>query len=206
MPLLPGVVVLIGSLLAVNPPAADAHVLAGARLFRENRFAEALVEFRMAERLGSEEARGYVAASLVKLGKPEDALAVFEGGGVPSAGKDALLDYYHALACYGARLYLQADELLARLGPRTGPRIAEQAAKIRAGVAAAIPRDPPRDAIEWYLARADAHAAGGRPALAAAHAREARLLGLRRADRFGVAEGEARLGQPAPAQRTEPRR
>ncbi|MFO0583993.1 MAG: hypothetical protein U0229_17105 [Anaeromyxobacter sp.] len=198
--------VLIGSLLAAEPPAADAHVLAGARLFRENRFAEALVEFRVAERQGAAEARGYVAASLVKLGREEEALELFEGGPAPQGGRDALLDYYHALACYGARLYLQADELLARIGPRTGPRIAEQAAKVRADIAAAIPRDPPRDAIEWYLARSDAHAAAGRTALALAHAREARALGQRRADRFGVAEGDARLGRPIPAKAATERR
>ncbi len=54
--------------LAAGPPGpADAHVLEGARLFRENRFTEALVEFRVADRLGSADARAYAAAALVKL-------------------------------------------------------------------------------------------------------------------------------------------
>jgi hypothetical protein len=199
---LPGAVALLGLWLA-GTPAGDEHVLAGARLFRENRFAEALVEFRVAERLGSEEARGYVAAALVKVGEPEAALELFEAPGAAPAGRDALLDYYHALACYDARLYVRADELLARIGPRTGPRIAEQAAKIRASIAAALPAEPPRDAVDWYLARADAHAAAGRKVLAAAFAAEARALGMRRGDRYGVAQADARGSASVPAHTSE---
>src|SRR5512142_966951 len=104
--------------LATGSPPADAHVLEGARLFRENQFAEALVEFRMAERLGSPDARGYVAATLVKLARPQDALELFEEPSAPPPGTDPLLDYYHARACYDLRLYLCADGLLAGVGSR----------------------------------------------------------------------------------------
>jgi hypothetical protein len=180
--------------LAAGPPASDAHVLAGARLFREDRFAEALVEFRVAERLGSAEARGYAAAALVKLGKPEDALELFESPGAPAAGADPLLDYYHALACYDARLYLCADGLLEGLGRRSGPRISEQAERIRRDIAAALAGVPAPDAIDWYLARARG-AGAKRPVLARAYAREAQALGGRRPDRHGVAEAQALLGQ-----------
>src|SRR5919197_4733504 len=124
--------------LAAGTPGVDEHVLAGARLFRESRFAEALVEFRVAERLGSADARGYAAASLVKLEQPEQALELFEHPGAPPVGRDALLDYYHALACYDSRLYLCAEEILAAMCPRTGPRIAQQAARIRADIAAVL--------------------------------------------------------------------
>jgi len=179
---------------AAGPPGpAEAHVLEGARLFRENRFTEALVEFRVADRLGARDARAYAAAALVKLDRPEDALELFEGPGGPAPGTDPLLDYYHALACYGARLYLCADELLAGVGERTGPRIGAQARQIRKDIAAAIPAAPPPDSVDWYLARARSHAAAGKPLLARAHAAEARRLGERRPDRHGVAEAVALL-------------
>lgn len=179
--------------LAAGTPAVDGHVLEGARLFRENRFAEALVEFRMAERLGSPDARGYAAATLVKLSRPEEALELFELPGAPRAGADALLDYYHARACYDLRLYLCADDLLAGVGSRTGPRIGEQADQIRRAIAAALLHEPAPDQVGWYLARSRAHSAAGRLVLARAFAREARSLGSRRADGQGVAEAEALL-------------
>ncbi len=179
--------------LATGAPAADAHVLEGARLFRENRFAEALVEFRMAERLGSPDARGYVAATLVKLSRPQDALELFEGPSARPPGSDPLLDYYHARACYDLRLYVCADDLLAGVGSRTGPRIGEQAAQIRREIAAALKNEPAPDVVGWYLKYSREHAGAGHPVLARAFAREARALGSRRADRQGVAEAEALL-------------
>jgi hypothetical protein len=187
--------------LATGAPAAEAHVLEGARLFRENRFAEALVEFRLAERLGAPDARGYAAASLVKLSRPDDALELFEDPAAPATGADALLDYYHARACYDLRLYVCADALLAGVGSRTGPRIGEQAAQIRRDIAAALPKEPDPDAVGWYLKRARELSAGAHPVLARAFAREARALGNRRADHHGVAEAEAlltTLDQPKP--------
>ncbi|HYD41043.1 MAG TPA: hypothetical protein VEB43_09435 [Anaeromyxobacter sp.] len=185
--------------LAAGSGPAEAHVLEGARLFRENRFAEALVEFRVAERLGAADARAYAAAALVKLDRPEDALELFEGPGGPAPGAHPLLDYYHALACYGARLYRCADALLAGVGERTGPRVAEQARQIRRDIAAAVPAEPPPDSVDWYLARAAERAAAGRPVLARAFAAEARALGAGRADRHGVAQAEAVLAKLPPS-------
>ncbi len=179
--------------LATGSPPADSHVLEGARLFRENRFAEALVEFRMAERLGSPDARGYVAATLVKLSRPQDALELFEAPAATPPGTDPLLDYYHARACYDLRLYLCADDLLAGVGSRTGPRVGEQADRIRRDIAAALKDEPAPEAVGWYLKRSRDHAAAGHPVLARAFAREARALGSRRADRQGMAEAEALL-------------
>ncbi len=178
---------------AAGTGPAEAHVLEGARLFRENRFAEALVEFRVAERLGAGEARGYAAAALVKLDRPEDALELFEGPGGSPSGEHPLLDYYHALACYEARLYLCADALLAGVGERTGPRIADQARRLRHEIALAIPAEPPQDSIDWYLARAADRAGAGRAVLARAYATEALALGSRRADRHGTSQAQALL-------------
>jgi hypothetical protein len=179
--------------LAAAPTAGDGHVLEGARLFRENRFSEALVEFRVAEQLGATDAGTYAAATLVKLDRPEEALELFEREAHTTPGADALLDYYRSLACYGARLYLSADALLAALGERTGPRIGEQARQIRKDIAAAVPTEPPPDSVDWYLARARVHQANHRPDLARAFVREARLLGARRTDQHGVAEADALL-------------
>lgn len=191
--------------LAAGPPGpADAHVLEGARLFRENRFAEALVEFRVADRLGATDARAYAGAALVKLDRPEDALELFEGPGGPPPGADPLLDYYHALACYGARLYLCADALLGGVGDRTGPRIGEQAQRIRRDIAAAIPAQPPPDTIDWYLARARGHAAAGKPVLARAFATEAQRLGALRPDQHGAADAAALLAKLTPASAPAP--
>jgi hypothetical protein len=185
-------------IVSAGPAGAGEHVLAGARLFRAERYAEALVEFRVAERLGSAQARGYVGATLVKLDRPEQAVEAFEAPGAPAPGDDALLDYYHALACHEARLYLRADRLLETIGARAGPRIGELARQVRADIAAALASPPSRAAIDWYLARCDDNAAG-HAALARAQCEEAAALGARRADRYGVAEAHSRAERLKPA-------
>lgn len=187
------VLVLLWSTVAAAAPGADEHLLAGARHFRAERYADALVEFRIAEKLGSADAREYAAAALVKLDRPEQAVEAFEARG-PAPARDALLDYYHALACYEARLYGRADALLARVGERSGPRIARQAAAMREEIAGLLRAEPSRESIDWYLARCDATAKGNRPVLARAYCEEARLLASRRPDRHGAAAAAARLG------------
>jgi tetratricopeptide (TPR) repeat protein len=177
-----GVVVLQAAALAVlvaaNAPAggAESHLLAGAAHFRAERYDAALVEFRVAEKLGESEAAGYAGAALVKLERFEEAVETFEtagDGGLP------LHDYYRALACYGARLYTCADRLLANLGDRSGPRIAEQARAIRAELAPALAAPPSETTLAWYRTRCEARRAEGRPALAAAYCREADALATR---------------------------
>lgn len=177
-----GTALLVGFLLAAGGADADVHLVAGADHFRAGRYAEALVEFRVAERLGAEDARPYAGAALVKLGRPEDALEAFGGDRAPS--RDALLDYYHALACHDARLYRCADRLLAGVGDRSGPRIAEQAAKIRARLAPVLAAEPLAAAIDGYLDRCQAARDAGRRALAGAFCREAAAAAERRRDRY----------------------
>lgn len=179
-------VALLGLSLASGGSGADEHVLAGARLFRESRYEEALAEFRRAEELGSERARGYAGAALVKLGRAGEALDQFESWGAAPGG-DALLDYYHALACHGARLYARADRLLAGVEARGEPHLRELATRLRGQLAALLAGEPPRDAISWYLARCEEQGRRGRAASARAYCEEARVLGERRADRYGVA-------------------
>ena len=175
--------------------AGEDHLLAGAQLFRERRFQEAYVEFMVASRLGAGgDAAWYAAATLVKLQRPEDALEAFAAAerAAPSAA-DPLLDYYRALACYDARLFLCADALLDGVGDRTGPRIGAQARKMRADIAALLSSGPSVDSIDWYHSRGEAARKGGRHALAALYYREASALAARRPDHHRQAEARASL-------------
>ncbi len=160
-------------LLLLAALGADEHLLAGARLFKEGKFAQALVEFRVAQKLGSAEGAWYAGAALQKLGRAEEAVETFAAAN-PS-GRDALLDYYRAMACYDARLYLCADRLLAQVGDGVGPRIAAIVRETRAKIAEAV-KSPAPAAIEWYRQRASEAEAAGRKALAEAYRDEARGL------------------------------
>jgi len=183
-------------LAAPGQPGAEAHLAAGALAFREARYAAALVEFRVAQALGSSEATSYAAASLVKLGRAEEAVEVFaEAHG---AGDDAVLGYYRAIACYDARLYLCADRLLGEVAERAGPRIAEQVRKARAAIAVELSREPARASVDWFLDRCDQRRAEGRTALAGAYCDEAVALAGKRADRYRLTEAAAqRAALPA---------
>jgi hypothetical protein len=86
---------------------------------------------------------------------------------------------------------------LAGLGRRSGPRIAEQAERIRHDIAAALAGEPAADAVDWYLARAQAHVDAKRAVLARAYAREAQALAGRRPDQHGVAAAQALLARLA---------
>lgn len=164
---------------------AGEHLLAGATAFREGRFATALVEFRVAERLGADEARPYAGAALVKLGRHEEALEAF--GAAPPEGEDALLSYYRALALREAGLLLSADAALAAVGDRSGPRIGAEVGRLRAELAAALaPAAKPAD-VDLVLDRAAELRAAGHTALAAAWYREAVAL-ARRAGRHRLDE------------------
>ncbi len=176
-------------------PAADEHLLAGAGAFRDGRFGAALVEFRVAEKLGAPDAGAYAAAALVKLGRPEEAIEAFSSS---PPGDDDLLDWYRALACYEARLYVCAGRLASDLG-RAGPKAAAEAGKLGAEVARVLAPEPAAAAIDWYLARCEQRRAERRSALAAAYCREAADLGGRRADRHGVARARAELLRLEPA-------
>ncbi len=167
---------LIGALLG-TAPGADEHLLAGANAFREERFDVALVEFRVAQALGAPDAATYAATTLVKLGRPEEAVESFGPGDGP--GQDPLTDYYRGLACYEARLYQCADRLMAAVGDRAGPRIAGLASDIRGKAAAALAGAPSTDTIDWYLSRCSAEKKAGRAVLSAAYCREAAGLSRR---------------------------
>ena len=183
-------------LMAATPPDATPHLLQGARHFREGRFSNALVEFKVAQRLGSGgEADWYIAASLVKLGRSEEALEAFAAArkSAPDA-RDALLDYYHALACYETRLYLCADALLDAVGDASGPRVGEQVRKLRGDIAALFRSAPTQASIDWYHARAAQARSARRPVLAARYLEEAVRLAERREDHYRLNEARTALG------------
>jgi tetratricopeptide (TPR) repeat protein len=184
-------------LLAASPvlaqSGADDHMLAGAQYFQAGRFTEALIEFRVAERAGSDGgAIWYIAATLVKLQRPEDAISEFARAEKAAPGdRDALFDYYHALACYGARLYFCADRLLASIDQQAGPRISAQAQKIRKDLAPIISAPPSKATVDWYHARAQAALHNARRALGAVYYDEAARLAALRNDGYRRVEALA---------------
>jgi hypothetical protein len=177
------------ALMLSTTGAAEEHLVAGAGHFREGRYEEALVEFRVAEKRGVRQASAYAGASLVKLERYEEALDAFgaHGGG----GSDALLDYYRALACYGARLYACAAEILAGIGDRSGPKLGQQVAKVRADVEAKLAVEPTPAAIEAYAVRCAERRRQGRNALAHAYCAEASALAKRRPAKSDTASSRA---------------
>lgn len=187
--------IVVAFTLAVLPAlaAADEHLLAGARLFRDGRFEDAYVEFSVARRLGEGgEAAWYAAAALLKLGRAEDAVAAFaEAEEQAPQVSDALLEYYRAIACHDARLYLCADRLLAAVEQQAGPKIAGQARKVRGALSALLATPPSLGTIDWYHSKATGTLQAGQGALARAFFAEAAELGRRRPDRYRVAEAEA---------------
>jgi hypothetical protein len=195
--------ILASTLLAASGPAEE-HLLQGARAFRTGRYAEALVEFKVAEKLGAGlDARAYAAASLVKLNRPEEAVELFG----PKASADPVLEFYRALACYQARLFTCADRALEAAMGRFGPRVVEEARTIRAQIHQTLAGEIQPQVIDWYLSRGGDAVQGGRTGLGRLYAEEARALGGRRKDCYRCAEADALLAKAkAAAAASEARR
>ena len=177
-------------LLAAGPdvPASESHLIAGAEAFRAETYEKALVEFRVAEALGSSEAPWYVAASLLKLGRPEDAIEAFVIAERSNrSATDALLDVYRGQACYAAQLLLCADRWFESAGARAGPRLAPQLKALRGAIRDALQTGQIDPAIDRLLDRAAA-VQTTRPALAFAFAEEAAGLASRSNTRHRQAE------------------
>lgn len=190
-------VLLVAFGVASAAPAGEEHLRAGAGHFRAGRYEQALVEFKVAHRLGSGgDVRWYVAATLVKLGRAEESLEEFAAAAseAPQA-RDAVLDYYHALGCYQAKLYLCADRLLSSVGERGGPRIGAEAQKMRDQIAALFRTEPATASIDWYFAHGKDAEARGKRLLASVYLEEAAALSAKRQDRYRARELEIRLVQ-----------
>ena len=198
----PARLAVLALLLAADPavPPSESHLVAGAEAFRAEAYEKALVEFRVAEALGSSEASWYAAASLLKLGRAEDAIEAFVVAerSNRSAG-DALLEVYRGQACYAAQLLLCADRWFESAGARAGPRLAPQLKALRTAIRDALQQGQLDPAIDRFLDRAGAVQAT-RPALAFAFAEEAAALASRSASRHRQTEATtlaARLSTPS---------
>ena len=182
--------VALALLLAAGPdvPASESHLIAGAEAFRAETYEKALVEFRVAEALGSSEASWYVGASLLKLGRAEDAIEAFVLAERSNhSATDALLDVYRGQACYAAQLLLCADRWFESAGARAGPRLTPQLKALRSAIGDALQKGQIDPAIDRLLDRAGAVQAT-RPALAFAFAEEAAGLASRSTTRHRQAE------------------
>ena len=168
---------------------ADAHVLAGARAFRAGQWAEALVEFRVALKLGAPASvHWYEGAALARAGRFEEALGSFELAlEVAPTGRDPLLDYYRALSCFELRLWGCVVEVTSELERSGGPRIQQQVKAMANEAKTLLSHEPPRDAIDACFTRARAATS---PSLGRAWLREAARLGRLRSDAFRVEEAE----------------
>ncbi len=179
---------LLASTFLAAPAPADEHLLLGARAFRDGRYAEALVEFKVAEKLGAgPDARAYAAAALVKLDRPEEAVELFG----PKAETDPVLEFYRALACYQSRLFTCADKALEVAMGRFGPRVAEEARALRAQIQRTLSEEITPQAVDWYLRKGEVALQGGQPGLGRLYAEEARELGKRRKDCHRCADADA---------------
>jgi tetratricopeptide (TPR) repeat protein len=184
-------------LLAAAPaaPPSEPHLVAGADAFRAEAYEKALVEFRVAEALGSAEAAWYAAASLLKLGRAEDAVEAFVLAERSNrAAGDALLEVYRGQACYAAQLLLCADRWFESAEARAGPRLTPQLKGLRAAIRDALRTDQVEPAIDRFLDRARA-LQGTRPALALALAEEAAALAARSPARHRHDEAAALAGR-----------
>jgi hypothetical protein len=183
------------ALLAADP-SADAHLLAGAERFRDGRFAEALVEFEVAQKLGAKEARWYVAASRVKLSDPVGAMEDFAAAEKEAPGEaDAVTSYYRALACYGLQLYACADKYLAGSQGQVGPRMGALVQTLRDRLAPVLKEAPATGTIDLYLSRGEDDAKAGHAAVAEAEFDEAEKLSERRPDHHRQTEALAALAR-----------
>jgi tetratricopeptide (TPR) repeat protein len=180
---------------------SESHLVAGAEAFRAETYEKALVEFRVAEALGSSEAGWYVAASLLKLGRAEDAIEAFVVAERSNrSATDALLEVYRGQACYSAQLLLCADRWFESAAARAGPRLAPQLKALRTAIRDALQSGQVEPAIDRLLQRAGA-VETTRPALAFALAEEAAALATRSPTRHRQGEAATlatRLSAPPP--------
>lgn len=143
----------------------------------------------MAARRGAaREAAWYVAATLQRLQRNEEALEAFlSAEALWPEGRDPVLTWYEAVASHQLGLYGRADSLAASLSGAGGPRIAEQARKLRAQMAPLLTATPADRHLDFYLARARALAASRAP-VARLYLAEARALSRRTAPCLRCAE------------------
>lgn len=184
-----------------GPALGPGTLLEGSRAFREGRYAEALVSFRVAERVSGLglEALWYSAATLYKLGRIDEALEAFDRAfrEAPELG-DAVLEFYFCSAAYEARLYLVADDRLASLLPRAGPKLGAEVQRLRDRIAPLFASAPEARTVDWYLARAAQLRETRRPLLARLHYVEAAALARRRMPSYRLEDATKGVAETSP--------
>jgi len=184
---------------------ADEHLQSGARFFHEERYAEALVEFKLALKFGAgTSTQYYIAASLQKLSRADESVEAFAAAIVSAPReRDTVSDYYYAMACYEARLYRRADRLFADVEKHAGPKIASLARKVRADLAPQLMAQPSWAAVNWYLEHGISLHKKGYRAVAIAYLLEGLTLALQRGDQEQAQEAVVWLREAS--NRLEPR-
>jgi hypothetical protein len=153
--------------------SSSRHLIEGVRAFREGRFSEALVEFRIVERApdAPPELAFYLGPTLYKLGRHREALRVFLAS---RAERDALTNFYLATTCYQLRLYRLAREVFAKLHEGgLGPKLAGASARYVIRIDELFSRPVPPGVIDGYLAEARVELERGDPFTGGAFLEEA---------------------------------
>jgi tetratricopeptide (TPR) repeat protein len=162
----------LSTLAAAEP--TPARLLDGVRAFQARDYVAALADFEAVARRpdAPPDLAFYLGPTLYKLGRYQDALAVFLAARGPG---DALDGFYLGQTYYQLGLYRKARTTFAALRKGgLGPRLAAAAETYVALIDALYAVPPPRAAIEAYRAEGQRLADAGRPALAAEYADEAR--------------------------------
>jgi tetratricopeptide (TPR) repeat protein len=155
--------------------ATTRHLLAGVHAFKDGRYEEALVELRVVARAADAPAdlAFYLGPTLYKLGRYDEALAVFVASKVPA---DPLTDFYLGETYYQLRLFRKARAVFAGLRTRgLGPVLDAAAERYVAAVDAAYEARPAPDAIDYY-ADAGAELVATDPIVAGEYLDEARQV------------------------------
>jgi tetratricopeptide (TPR) repeat protein len=169
--------VTIACLLAwsVSAAAAPARLLDGVRAFQAGDYPRALAEFEAVARApdAPPDLAFYIGPTLYKLGRYEDALAVFLGAG---GATDALSGFYLAQTYYQLHLYRKARAVFIGLRGGLGPRLGAAADTYVSLIDALYAARPPESAIAAYRAEGQRLRAAGQEAVAAEYLEEARLV------------------------------
>lgn len=142
---------------APKEESADAHLVRGIDCFRERRYDEALIEFRIASEIRPDDGTllHYIGAAYYEQGAYEDALMAFQRGLILAPGfGDEFSFYYMARACYRCRLYAAArDGFLKILELSPGSKFAQESRQFIAEIDGLLAKSPDRRTIDWYYDR-----------------------------------------------------
>jgi tetratricopeptide (TPR) repeat protein len=161
----------------LSAAAAPPRLLDGVRAFQAGDYARALADFEAVAQAPDPppDMAFYLGPTLYKLGRYEEALAVFVAARAATA--DALSSFYVGQTYYQLRLYRKARAVFVALrGRGLGPRLAAAAETYVALVDALDAAPVAPAAIDSYRARGQKLLAAGQAAVGAEFLDEARLI------------------------------